>query len=184
MIEIRFHGRGGQGVVVASKTLAVAYFLEGKYVQAFPAFGAERRGAPVVAFTRVDDVPIRLRNYIYAPDHIVVLDPTLLEMTNITDGLKKGGLILINIDEPPSTFSSYVDFRVATVDASGIAVEHGLGTPTAPIVNTAVLGAFARATASAGLDAIARAIEDSVPHHPEQNVAAARAAFHKVRIGS
>ena len=91
MREIRFHGRGGQGAVIASKILAEAFFREGKYVQSFPAFGAERRGAPVAAFTRVDENPIRIRTQIYAPDTVVVLDPSLLESADITSGLKPKG---------------------------------------------------------------------------------------------
>ncbi len=91
MIEIRTHGRGGQGAVIASEILAEAFFREGKYVQAFPAFGVERRGAPVVAFTRVADDEIRERCEIYEPDHLIVLDPVLIDTVNITAGLKKGG---------------------------------------------------------------------------------------------
>jgi len=91
MIEIRIHGRGGQGAVIASEVLASAFFKEGKFVQAFPAFGAERRGAPVAAFARVDDQPIRIRHFIYEPDHIIILDPTLIESTQVDSGLKEGG---------------------------------------------------------------------------------------------
>ncbi|MFH1757891.1 MAG: 2-oxoacid:acceptor oxidoreductase family protein, partial [Pseudomonadota bacterium] len=98
MIEIRIHGRGGQGAVIASEVLASAFFKEGKFVQAFPAFGVERRGAPVTAFTRVDDQPIRIRNFIYEPDHIIILDPTLIESTQVDSGLKENGWIIINTD--------------------------------------------------------------------------------------
>ena len=101
MIEIRIHGRGGQGAVIASEVLASAFFKEGKFVQAFPAFGAERRGAPVAAFARVDDQPIRIRHFIYEPDHIIILDPTLIESTQVDSGLKEGGWIIINTDRPP-----------------------------------------------------------------------------------
>src|SRR5512136_3023164 len=127
MIEIRFHGRGGQGAVIASEVLASAFFKEGKYVQAFPSFGAERRGAPVTAFTRVDDQPIRIRHFIYEPDHIIILDPTLIESTQVDSGLKEHGWIIINTDRPPQTFVRFSRFRVATVDASRIAIEHRLG---------------------------------------------------------
>ena len=88
MIEIRFHDRGGQGAVIGSEVLAHAFFLEGKYVQAFPAFGVERRGAPVTAFCRIDEHPILLRNQIYTPDHVVVLDTALLTTAGVTRGLK------------------------------------------------------------------------------------------------
>jgi len=96
MIEIRIHGRGGQGAVIASEVLAMAAFREGKHVTSFPAFGVERRGAPVAAFTRIDDRPIRLKCEIYAPDHVVVLDPSLLQVVDVTAGLKPGGWILVN----------------------------------------------------------------------------------------
>ena len=96
MIEIRFHGRGGQGAVIGSEVLAHAFFIEDKYVQAFPAFGVERRGAPVMAFCRIDDKEIYLRNQIYEPDHIVVLDSSMLESVGVTQGLKKNGSVLIN----------------------------------------------------------------------------------------
>src|SRR4030042_5189811 len=101
MIEIRFHGRGGQGAVVASKVLAVAFFHESLSVQSFPGFGGERRGAPVMAFLRVDNQPILLRVNIYEPDHIVVLDPTLIGAIDVTSGLRPKGWILINSSHPP-----------------------------------------------------------------------------------
>ena len=96
MIEIRFHGRGGQGAVVASNILAEAAFMEGKDVCSFPFFGVERRGAPVTAFTRVDSRPIRVKSGIYAPDHVIVLDPSLLKAVDVLAGLKKGGIVLVN----------------------------------------------------------------------------------------
>ncbi|MFQ6090097.1 MAG: 2-oxoacid:acceptor oxidoreductase family protein, partial [Candidatus Bipolaricaulia bacterium] len=104
MKEIRFHGRGGQGAVVASQILASALFKEGKYVQSFPAFGVERRGAPVAAFIRVDEEPILLRCEIYRPDHVVVLDPTLIAAVDVATGLKGGGWVLINSDREPAEF--------------------------------------------------------------------------------
>ena len=102
MIEIRFHGRGGQGTVVASKVLADAVAKEGSYVQAYPEFGVERRGAPVFAFIRIDDKPIYDKSRIYAPDHVVVVDPTLVEAIDVTEGLKDGGWIIINSDKKPA----------------------------------------------------------------------------------
>lgn len=183
MIEIRFHGRGGQGAVVASKALAVAFFKEGKYVQAFPAFGAERRGAPVAAFTRVDDRSINLRNYIYEPDHVVVLDPTLIENIDVTEGLKEGGVVIINSDREPEDFRRLGPFLLATVDANRIAMNHQLGTPTAPIVNTAILGAYARATGTVGIEAVTEAVKESVPSNQDANAAAAHVAFQNTKIG-
>lgn len=183
MIEIRFHGRGGQGAVVASKILAVAFFKEGKYVQAFPAFGAERRGAPVSAFTRVDDVPILLRTYIYNPDHVIALDSTLIESIDVTEGLKEGGIIIINTDRDPGQYENLGPFVVATVDANRIAYQYGLGTPTAPIVNTAILGAYARATEKVGIEAVIEAIKESVPYNRDANASASTKAFEETRIG-
>ena len=104
MQEIRFHGRGGQGAVIGSEVLAQAFFLENKYVQAFPAFGVERRGAPVTAFCRVDDQHIYLRNQIYTPDHVVVLDSSLLKTGGVTQGLKKCGTIVVNGRRPPQHY--------------------------------------------------------------------------------
>ncbi len=181
MIEIRIHGRGGQGAVVASEVLVTAAFLEGKFVQSFPLFGVERRGAPVMAFARISEKPIRARYSIYNPDHIIVLDPTLIEAVNVTDGLKEGGWILVNSPHPPSFFQNLAHrYRVATVDANSIAVAHRLGTSTAPIVNTAILGAFSRITGIIGFDSLAKAIKEVVPFKPEDNVAAAKDAFDKV----
>src|SRR5512136_2020150 len=102
MVEIRFHGRGGQGTVVASKILADALAKEGNYVQAYPEFGVERRGAPVFSFIRIDDKPIYDKSRIYTPDHVVVVDPTLLEAIDVTEGLKPGGMIIVNSDKKPS----------------------------------------------------------------------------------
>ncbi len=181
MIEVRFHGRGGQGAVVASKALTSAAFDEGRSVQAFPAFGVERRGAPVMAFARIDDKPIQIRSQIYQPDHLVVLDATLIETVEVTSGLKRNGLILINSEHPPEAFAHLGRFHVATVDAARIAVEHGLGTRQQPIVNTSILGAYAKASGAVGLDAILRAIDDAVPSGTEANQAAARDAHEAVR---
>ena len=177
MIEIRIHGRGGQGAVIASKVLAAAVFQEGKYVQSFPAFGVERRGAPVMAFTRIDAQPIRIRCQIYEPDHIIVLDPTLLEAVDVTAGLKDGGWILINSELDPSAFQLPDKYQVVTVDASSIAIKYRLGPSTAPIVNTAILGAFARVTGLVSLAALSEAVRSAVPVNPDGNVAATREAF-------
>ena len=181
MIEIRIHGRGGQGAVIASKVLATAVFREGRYVQSFPSFGVERRGAPVTAFTRIDERPIRLRCQIYEPDHLIVLDPTLLEAVDVTAGLKPGGWILINSGRPPRSFALPSHYRVATVDASAIAIRHRLGPASAPIVNTAILGAFARVTALVGIEALSDAVREIVPVKQEDNVAATREAHDEVQ---
>jgi pyruvate ferredoxin oxidoreductase gamma subunit len=182
MIEIRFHGVGGQGAVIASKILAVAAFNEGKYPQSFPAFGLERRGAPVMAFSRIDDRKILLRTAIYEPDMVVVLEPALLNTQDITQGLKKGGAVLISTTSAPSAYKSLGPFRIATVDAQGIAVACGLGTPTSPIVNTAILGALSRFTGCVKLESVIKAIRDEIPYQPEKNVEAAERAYREVRM--
>ena len=182
MIEVRIHGRGGQGAVIASKVLADAVFREGRYVQSFPSFGVERRGAPVAAFTRLDDRPIRLRCQIYNPDHVMVLDPSLMQVVDVTSGLKPGGWVLINSELTASAFDLPPEFCVAIVDANAIAIKYRLGPRTAPIVNTAILGAFSRITGIVGLNAIADAIRDAVPVKREENVAAAREAFDAVKV--
>ena len=182
MIEIRIHGRGGQGAVIASKILAVALFSEGRYVQSFPAFGVERRGAPVAAFTRLDEDYIDLRCEIYTPDFVIVLDPSLLEAVDVTSGLRDGGSILINSDRPPGSFGQYKAYKVATIDASALAVKHGLGTRQHPIVNTAILGAFARHSGLLKLDSILEAIRDEVPFSPDENAQAAHEAYEQLLL--
>jgi len=182
MIEIRFHGRGGQGAVIASKILASALFQEGKYAQSFPAFGAERRGAPVMAFTRFDKKTITRRSQVYEPDHVVVLDEPILDLVDVTSGLKQGGWILINTPKPSSVFPNFADFRIATVDANRIAQENGLGSTTAPVVNTVILGAFAKITGLVGLKAILEGIEEYVPAKAEANIAAAKAAYEQTSV--
>jgi 2-oxoacid:acceptor oxidoreductase gamma subunit (pyruvate/2-ketoisovalerate family) len=177
MRELRIHGRGGQGAVIASKLLAVALFKEGRWVQSFPAFGVERRGAPVTAFLRIADAPIRLRCEISEPDDLIVLDATLIGATDVTAGLKPGGLILINSSRPPEHYAKLAErFLVATVDASAIAQRNGLGSRSQPIVNTAILGAFAAASHIVSLEAVCAAIAEEVPHHRDANIAAARQA--------
>ena len=182
MIEIRTHGRGGQGAVVASEILADAFFREGKYVQAFPAFGVERRGAPVVSFTRISDGEIRERCEIYEPDHLIVLDPVLIDTVNITSGLKEGGWIIINTNRDLRDSDLAKRYRVAMVDANSIAVKHGLGTRATPIVNTAILGAFSAVTKLVGLEAVLDAIAEFVPLKKENNREAAKEAFRSVQI--
>lgn len=185
MRELRIHGRGGQGAVVASKLLAAAFFHEGKEVQSFPAFGVERRGAPVTAFLRVSDSPIQLRCEVSEPDDLIVLDPTLIDAVDVTAGLKPGGSILINSDRPPESYAELASrFRVATVDASSIASRHGLGSKTQPLVNTAILGAFASDSGIVELESVCAVIGEEVPRHPEENVAAAREAAASVSSGA
>jgi 2-oxoisovalerate/pyruvate ferredoxin oxidoreductase gamma subunit len=182
MRELRIHGRGGQGAVIASKLLAAALFREGRSVQSFPAFGVERRGAPVTAFLRISEGPILLRCEITEPDDIMVLDPTLVEAVDVSVGLKPGGSILINSERDPLTYTKLREkYRVATVDASGIARAHGIGSKTQPIVNTAILGAFAVYSQIVSLDSVLEAIRLDVPLATEENVKAAEEAAYAVR---
>ncbi len=182
MIEIRIHGRGGQGAVVASKMLVTAAAKEGKKVQAFPVFGAERRGAPVAAFARIDDQKIRIHCEIYTPDCVIVLDPVLDKTVNVTAGLKEKGSILLNTTKLPDAYPFSNQFQVATVDASGIALKHRLGSRTEPIVNTAILGAWARFTGYIGIEALAQTIREAVPGKGKENEAAAREAYESVKM--
>lgn len=181
MMEIRFHGRGGQGTVVASKILADALAKEGNYVQAYPEFGVERRGAPVYAFIRIDNKPIYDKSRIYTPDHIVVVDPTLVEAIDVTDGLKPGGIIIINSDRKPEEFNFPSIYRIATINASGIAVKYGLGTLAAPIVNTAIVGATIKILNLCRLESLIEAIKEGVPIKPRDNILAAQEAYEKVQ---
>ncbi len=179
MIEIRFHGRGGQGAVKASDILAMAAFEEGKQVQAFPFFGVERRGAPVTAFTRISEVDIRIHCYIYEPDILVVLDPSLIGAVPIGEGLKPNGKIIINTQKAPGDFS-FPDAespQIFTVDCSSIAVKHGLGSESAPIVNTAILGAIASATKLVKIDSVMQAIKEKIPVQKEKNALAAKETY-------
>jgi len=184
MIEVRLHGRGGQGAVVGATILAKAVMEEGRYAQAFPLFGAERRGAPVQAFLRVDTKYIYMKDIVEEPDHVVVLDAGLIKTkaAQVDKGLKSGGWILINSAEGPQEFGFASQFSVATVDASSIALKHGLGTAQAPIVNTAILGAFAKLVDLVGLDALLEAVEKGVPVKKEANVAAAKDAYYSLKV--
>jgi len=144
MVEITIHGRGGQGGVTLAKLLASAYFLRGKQVQAFGVYAAERSGAPVQAFVRIDDEEITNHNQVRTPDHVIVLDRTLIG-PRVLSGLKPEGWIILNSPEPPEAYAEvFAGRRVATVDATGIAVANGLGTKAVPIVNTTMLGAVAK----------------------------------------
>jgi pyruvate ferredoxin oxidoreductase gamma subunit len=181
-LEIRFHGRGGQGAVVASELLAQAAFLDGKMPQSFPFFGVERRGAPVTAYTRIDDHPLGVRMSITNPDIVVVLETSLLRTQPVTDGLREGGLLLVNTRNPAEELRVPVPARRATVDATQIAVAHGLGSLTMPIVNTAVLGALAAVSGVVSMDALDRAINEFVPARRAENRAAAADGYHDVRV--
>lgn len=183
MIEIRIHGRGGQGAVIASQIMAQAAFRGGMHVQAFPAFGSERRGAPVTAFLRLDRSFIWVRSEVYQPNGLMILDQSLIGMksANVTAGLQPGGWILINSTKDASEFAELKGFAVTTVDASSIGRRHKLGSPTAPIVNTAMVGAVAELTGIAKPANLAEAIRSAVPVKVEENVAAALEGAQAVR---
>ncbi|MDF1564427.1 MAG: 2-oxoacid:acceptor oxidoreductase family protein [Deltaproteobacteria bacterium] len=177
-MEIRLHGRGGQGGVTGAKILAAIYSRLGKKVQAFGDYAGERAGAPVRAYTRVDDNEIVSRNKVYNPDHLLVLDPTLLG-PEVLAGLKPGGILLINTPKSPDEIADlFPGTRLATVDATSIARGHGIGTRTVVIVNTTISGAFARLM---GIDweTVEQAYEDL---GLDSNLAAAQEAFELVKV--
>jgi len=182
MQEIRFHGRGGQGTVVASIILAKAFFSAGYYVQSFPVFGVERRGAPVEAYLRLDTEKILVRCNVYTPDHVVVQDVKLLENVPVTGGLKAGGWVLLNAAAQPASLAIFSGFRLAWVDATAIAIQNRLGSRTHPIINTAVIGAFARILEMPPMEMICEAIKQDIQTEPEQNIQAAQAAYDRVQI--
>jgi len=158
--EIRLHGRGGEGAVTASQLLVKAAFLEGKWGQSIPMFGAERRGAPVQAFARISDKAIRRHSQIYTPDAVVVLDSKILSVVNVTEGLKPNGLLILNESKVPES-SDFRGYRVFLVDATSIAIKLGLYFSGFPAVNTAMVGSIAKATGLFSLDSVVRVIHDS-----------------------
>ncbi len=157
--EIRWHGRGGQGAVTAAHALAEAAFFEGYAgVTSVPAFGAERRGMPVSASTRFAPQIIRTYSQIEMPDVVVVLDERLLEDPSITEGLKPKGWLIVNSTQEPHRLQVNGDFNLATVDAARVSGELGLLSGGLPLVNTAILGAFSRATGLVGMGSIEEAL--------------------------
>lgn len=179
MIEIRFHGRGGQGSVIASNILADAAFLEGKDVSAFPYFGVERRGAPVTAYTKIDEKKIRIKSSIYEPDYVVVMDPSLIKAVDVVSGLKEGGKVLVNTTRLATELGIDTP-EVYTVDATGIAINNRLGSKAAPIVNSAILGGFVKMSGIVGLDSLITSIKKTVPVKIDENAKAARDAYEQV----
>jgi pyruvate ferredoxin oxidoreductase gamma subunit len=177
MIEIRFHGRGGQGAVTSTELLALSAINEGKYAQAFPSFGPERRGAPVMAFTRISDKPIRTREQVYAPDIVVVLDPTILQIVDVTAGLKKEGIVVLNTSKDEATIRKTfgIKAKLAIVDATGIAMQN-LGLP---ITNTTMLGALIKATDVIEMESIEGPMQKRFGRIAEKNLNALREAHSK-----
>ena len=180
MKEIRFHGRGGQGAVLAAELMVVAAFEDGKYGQAFPAFGGERRGAPVQAFVRLDARPVRVRYRVNQPDHVIILDRTLPNMVDVLDGLKPGGLALIDSEKLPGLFWS-ADAPVYAVPATRIALE----VFGQPFINPAMLGAWAAATGEISVEAIQRAYQHRFPGSlGEKNSRAVQMGCDFIRAGA
>ena len=179
LMEIRWHGRGGQGIVSVSRLLADAALLEEKYVQSFPEFGPERSGAPVRGFTRISDDPIRVHSQIYNPKIVVVVDPTLLK-TNVVSGLAKNGTIVANSEFKPDELKKILavdDARVYSVDARRIALDV-LGRP---IYNTAMLGALIRVAPLTSVESIEKVIRTRFPGVVgEKNVEAMKRAYEEV----
>jgi pyruvate ferredoxin oxidoreductase gamma subunit len=177
VLQIRIHGRGGQGVVTAAELLSVAAFDEGRHAQAFPSFGSERTGAPVVSFCRIDDRPIRTREPISAPDALIVQDPTLLHQVDVFGGLRMHGVVVLNTERAlPELGLEEMSrrFRFVTVPATNLAREHlGRPLPGAPL-----LAAFAAATGAVALGALCAAITERFSGATAAgNVSAARAAY-------
>lgn len=172
--EIRIHGRGGQGNVTASEFLAEAAFNDGRYAQSFPMFGSERHGAPVVAFVRISDEPIRRRSQIYDPDYVIVQDVSLFRDTDVMAGLKDGGLVVINLAEGSRRPPVPEKYRLVAVPATSIALEM----LKRPIINTVMVGAFAGASGELSLESLESSVLKRYPGElGEKEVEAMRRAF-------
>ena len=176
MIEIRIHGRGGQGNVAAAELLANAAFKDGKYAQAFPSFGAERIGAPVQAFVRIDHKPIRTREEVRQPGYLIVQDRYLIDTVPVLDGLKPDGLVIVNADTCPEDLQLKTTATVATIPATEIALEI-IGKP---IPNAIMIGAFCSITGLVSLEAVQRAIREKFPGKVGENNVAALERAHEI----
>jgi len=183
VFQIRIHGRGGQGVVSGAEMLSVAAFIEGRHAQAFPSFGSERTGAPVMAFCRIDDKTIRLREPVLEPDALIVQDCTLLHQVDLFTGLKPRGFVLLNSSRTLAELGlaelaqGAKSYRFAMLPASELAMKH-VGRP---VPNAALLGGFAAVTGELGIESVVQAILEKFPRAiADKNVAAARAAYELV----
>ncbi len=180
MIEMRFHGRGGQGAVTCAELVAQAAIDAGKYATAFPSFGPERRGAPVVAFARVADEPIRVRAKVYKPDVVIVLDPSLLDISNPADGLREGGVLVINSSKDPGAIRKQLSYtgKMALVDASRIAREViGL-----PITNTTMVGALVKSTGLLSVESLEAPFQRRFGKIASRNLEAMRRAWQETSV--
>ena len=179
MIEVRWHGRGGQGAVTSVELLAQAAIGVGKYAQGFPSFGPERRGAPVAAFSRIDDKKIKSRSGIYQPDVVIVLDSSLIGLVNVTDGLKPNGILIVNTPRTPQELKKELNFSgiVATVDGTGIArKEMGV-----PIANTTMIGALIKMTGFMGLDDLKESVEHRFGRIAQKNLTSMKRAYEEIK---
>lgn len=182
MLEIRIHGRGGQGAVVASQILGFAFFLEGRYSQAFPTFGAERRGAPVAAFVRVSEEVIHLRSQVLQPDYVLVLSAKLAHTVDVTSGIRPGGIVLINSHKGPEEyFYPEEDCRIITMNINEIAIRNGLGQKSMPMVNAPILGAFAGLSNAVSLQALQKSLSRFIPANLPGNEKALQEAFEQAQ---
>ncbi len=178
LIEIRWHGRGGQGAITAAQILAeAASVYEDKWVTASPSFGAERRGAPIIASTRISDSKINIRSQIVNPDIVIVLDPTLLKDVDITAGLKEGGIIIVNSPKQPSELNLDKKFRVFTSDCTHIALKLQLLAAGQVVLNTPILGALIKAKELVKLDNIKKVIQEHFPGDGGKNSQAAEISY-------
>ncbi|MBN2398453.1 MAG: 2-oxoacid:acceptor oxidoreductase family protein [Deltaproteobacteria bacterium] len=184
MHEILWHGRGGQGVVLAAQILAEAAYIHGfRGVTSAPTFGPERRGAPLTASTRIADEPVRTFSQVAPADITVILDPSLLELATGEDMLKRGGIVIINTPLKPEEVGIKGCFSVATVDAAGIAWEHHLSMGGAPIVNTPLLGGFCRASGLVSLESIEEGIKKKMPRSRAAfNFQAIKTAYERTEV--
>jgi len=180
LVEIRWHGRGGQGAVTSAELLARAAINEGKYAQAFPSFGPERRGAPVLSFVRISNEQIRIRSEITDPDVVVVLDPSLLRMINVTSGLKDKGTLVINTRKSAEEIKTEFDIkqRLATVDATKIARE----TLGVPITNTTMIGALLKTTDVVNLESLVEPVKERFHRLADRNINAMKRAYEETMV--
>ncbi len=184
LVEIVFHGRGGQGAVTAANLLVAAALKDGnKGVQAFPFFGAERRGAPVRAFARISEEEINLRSEIYTPDIVIVLDESIMDIVDVLKGLKKDGKILINTTKKPEDFNFSNKYSVATIDATGIALKHEILVGGIPVVNTPILGAVPKILDRVNLKSIKDTVRGKWKDDlATKNVKATQEAYDQVEV--
>ena len=180
ILEVRWHGRGGLGAVTSAELVARAATNEGKYAQAFPSFGPERRGAPVIAFLRISDEFIRIRTDIYEPDIVVILDPTLLRAVDVTSGLKDTGKIIINSRRSPEELKAEFGFNwpIASVNATKIARE----TIKLPITNTAMIGAFLKVSDAVKVNSVVEELKERFGARAEANIEAMKRAYNQIVI--